>query len=165
MPEAHAQPGLEYWLEAGSGTMSWRAALEHSAKLLGARAIAFGIVGGAGDTRLLGLFPNDEFMTPVVANGFLARAENEQTGYLRSEIASATIASETITIWLVALLDRSSATRLLREVAQAAAHAAMRATQASMTPAEVTGLARDLTEAEIRLARSVLHDGAQRRLH
>lgn len=163
MPHAHAQPGLECWLNAGSREVPWRSALEQSAELLGARAIAFGIVSGAGDTRLLGVYPSDgSGIAPGFAGGFQAHAENEQTGYLRSEIATATLDAETITIWIVALFNQSDATRLLRDVAQAAAHAAA---QAGAAPAKATDIVGDLTESEIRLARAVLHDSVGRTLH
>lgn len=170
MPHAHAQPGLECWLDAGSGEVPWRSALEKSAALLGARALAFGVVGRAGETRLLGVYPSDgSAAAPSLMGGFHAHAESEQTGYLRSEIATATVAAETITIWIVALLERSNASRLLRDVAQAAARAAMHATmleaQAGEAPLEPTGAASDLTENEIRLARAVLHGGAEPTLH
>ena len=164
MQQAHAQPGLECWLEGGSGAVPWRTALEKSAELLGARAIAFGVVGGAGETRLLGIYPSDaSAVAPRFAGGFHAHAENKQTGFLRSEIATTTLAAETITIWIVALIDQPNASHLLREVAQAAAHAVMLAARAGASPAKAEDAVND--QSEIRLARAVLHEGAERTLH
>ena len=162
MQQVQTQPGLECWLEAGSDAVPWLAALEKSAELLGARAIAFGALGAAGGTRLLAVYPNDaSAIAPGIANGFQAHAGNEQPGYLRSEIATAALAAETITIWIVALLDQPNASHTLREVAQAAAHAVL----AERTGASKADDVSDLTESEIRLAQAVLHKGAERTLH
>ncbi len=166
MPHAHVQSCLECWQDAAAGNVPWRIALEKSAAMLGARAIAFGTLGGAGETQMLGIYPSDSnAIGSGFASGFLARAESEETGYLRSEIATASFASETVTVWIVALLEHSNPARLLRDVAQAAANAAMQAAQADATRVAAPVPERDLTESEMRLARFVLNPRSQRALH
>ena len=156
MQESVTNPGLECWRHAGVGALSWHAALKQSAQMLGAQAIAFGAVGGAGGTRLIGVYPSNE---AAIAQSFTGdRQFDAESGHLRSEVATATLYDECVTIWVVALLEREETSHLLRDIAQAAAQATVRA-------ARLAAPSGDLSENEMRLARDVLHDSAQHTLH